>query len=336
VRPIWGGLAVSVLAGVGLVACGSGEERVGRTDGCGRNAPVIAFDHETTEPGWMGGGRPQVSVLTAGGDIELVTGSWVANDAAFSPDGDHLVVVKADGDYESAGPQATALWVIGTDGSEPRELTGGRVLDEDPDWSPDGDSIVFVRVAGDASGFSRSIQTVPSEGGEPAELVSVSDDRLEEPAWSPDGRRIAFVRSVHTLTEFTSSVWTMNADGTDPRRLADLPRVESLDWHPHGTTLLVDTDEDSYLVDADTGELQRIGAGADRAAWAPDGRGLSYFRDVVPLEDRYDDWTIAEGRIERGTLVDQRTVLAESDLTDTILAEVGLYPSYSLAVGPCA
>ena len=96
-------------------------------DGCGGDPPVVAFDHETTDPErGIGGGVPEVSVVSATGDVEMVTGSWVASQAAFAPDGRHLVVVRADGDYESAGPQATSLWVMGTDGSEPRGADGRR------------------------------------------------------------------------------------------------------------------------------------------------------------------------------------------------------------------
>lgn len=93
------GIAGAVLVGVELVGCAGDDGRVASSDGCGGDAPVIAFDHETTDPDrGIGGGVPEVSVMTADGEIELVTGSWVANAAAFSPDGDHLVVVKADGD----------------------------------------------------------------------------------------------------------------------------------------------------------------------------------------------------------------------------------------------
>ena len=134
----------AALAGLGLGAC-SDEGDGASSHGCGGDTPVVAFDHDTTDPDrGIGGGVPEVSVVSADGDIEMVTGSWVASQATFSPDGQHLVVVKAEGDYESAGPDSTTLWVMSTDGSEPRELTRGDVLDEDPDWSTDGSSIVFV------------------------------------------------------------------------------------------------------------------------------------------------------------------------------------------------
>jgi dipeptidyl aminopeptidase/acylaminoacyl peptidase len=334
------------LAGLGLGACSGDGDDVQSSDGCDRDAPAIVFDHETTDPDrGIGGGVPEVSVVSAGGDVEMITGSWVASQAAFSPDGEHVVVVKAEGDYESAGPQSTALWILGADGSGARELTGGRVDDEDPDWSTDGSSIVFVRDYSDGLVHTSSITTVPSEGGEPADLLSVTDSSLHEPVWSPDGQRIAFVRSVyHVGTGMATTVWTMAADGSGARPLAQLPYIESLDWYPDGTSLLVDAgmrgqaigsplEEETYRVDARTGHAESIGTGAELATWAPDGNSIYYFRPAGGPESRA--WSIVEGRVEESALVDGRTVLASDDLADTVLADVGLYPGFSLAIAPC-
>jgi Tol biopolymer transport system component len=300
---------------------------------------VVAFDHETIDPDrGIGGGMPEVSVLTADGDVEMVTGSWVASQASFAPDGEHLVVVKADGDYESAGPDSTALWVMRTDGSEAQELTGGDVLDEDPDWSADGSSIVFVRVSFDGERYTSSIATVPAQGGDAAELFSVTEDFLDQPVWSPDGQRIAFVRSVYTDSggALATTVWTMAADGSGAQALAELPYVASLDWHPDGTTLLVDSGEqETYLVNTGTARTELLDSGTDLATWSPDGESAYYFR-VVDTGPEHTLWSIVQGRVEDGALVDARTLLSGDELDGTILADVGLGPGFALAVGPCA
>ena len=327
----------AALAGLGLGACSDqGDGTI--SQGCGGDAPVVAFDHETSDPDrGIGGGVPEVSVVSADGGVEMVTGSWVASQATFSPDGQRLVVVKAEGDYESAGPGSTTLWVMSTDGSEPRELTRGDVLDEDPDWSTDGSSIVFVRAYYDGERYIRSIAMAPAEGGNPAELFSAGEDPLDQPVWSPDGQTIAFVRSVYTQSgDVATTVWTMAADGSDAQPLAELPHIASLDWHPDGTTLLVDSDfheQETYLVDAGTGQAELLASGAELATWSPDGSSAYYFRNAGSVTD--SDWSIVEGHIEDATLVDDRTVLAAADLDDTVLADVGLHPGFALAVGPC-
>jgi len=325
------------LAALAIGACSGDGSEVQSSDGCDRDTPAIVFDHETTDPDrGIGGGVPEVSAVTTGGDVEMITGSWVASQATFSPDGEQVVVVKADGDYESAGPASTALWILGADGSGARQVTGGRVLDQDPDWAADGSSIVFVRIYSEASGYTSSIATAPSEGGEPTELLSVTDSSLDEPVWSPDGQRIAFVRSVYQVEtgDVATTVWTMAADGSGASPLAQLPYIESLDWRPDGSSLLVDTGhEETYIVDSRTGQAESLGTGVELATWSPDGSSVYYFRHAGGPESRL--WSIVEGRVEDAALVDDRTVLAGDDLADTILADVGLYPGFSLAVGPC-
>jgi Tol biopolymer transport system component len=330
------------LVGLGLAGCSTGDDdgAVESSDGCGGDAPVLAFDHETTDPDRGIDGVPEVSVLTGDGGVEMITGSWVASQAAFSPDGDRLVVVKADGDYESAGPSSTALWVMGVEGSDQRELTRGDVYDDDPDWSPDGSSIVFARSRYEGEGYTHSIATVPADGGDPVDLLSVEDDQLNRPVWSPDGRRIAFVRSVYGDDgQPRTTVWTMAADGSGARPLVELPNAATLDWHPDGSSLLVDTDgmdQETHLVDPDTGRSQLLGTEADLARWSPDGGGIYYFRLRGRDPADGETWSLVEGQVEDGALVDDRTVLDAADLDDTVLADVGLHPGFSLAVGPCA
>lgn len=343
-RPVCSGriAACVALVGLGLGACSDGEPDGGRSAECGGDAPVLAFDHDTTDPDrGVGGGVPEVSVLSTDGDVEMITGSWVASQAAFAPDGQQLAVVRADGDYESAGPSSTAIWILDVDGSDPHALTGGDVLDEDPDWSPEGSSIVLVRVVSEGLGATWSIVTVPAEGGEPTELLSVGDGRLQRPVWSPDGRRIAFVQSVFAEAGETdrSTVWTMAANGGGARPLVELPYLSSLDWHPDGSSLLVDTDgedQETYLVDAGTGRAQLLGTGADLARWSPDGRSVYYFdHHGTGTATEGEIWTLVEGHIEDGALVDDRTLLDGHDLDGTVLADVGLAPGFSLAVGRC-
>lgn len=327
------------LAGSVLGSCSDAKGEGSTSGGCGGDAPVVAFDHETVDPErGIGGGVPEVSVVSADGDVEMVTGSWVASQAAFAPDGRHLVVVRAEGDYESAGPDSTALWVMGSDGSEPRELTDGGFLDEGPDWSPDGSSVLFVRIAYEGGGFTRSIATVPTEGGDPVELFSVRDDALDEPVWSPDGQSIAFVRSVYSTStgEVATRVWTMAADGSAPRPLVELPYVGSLDWHPDGTMLLAGSgsqDRESYLIDADSGRAENLGPGVVLPTWAPDGESVYSFADPEVTGD--GSWRIVEADLDTGALVGDRTVLDADDLDDTVLVNVSLYPGFALAVAPC-
>ncbi len=208
------------------------------------------------------------------------------------------------------------------------ELTGGEVLDEDPDWSPDGSSVLFVRFAVEGEEYSHSIVQIPEDGGDPVELLRVRDDRLDDPTWSPDGQRIAFVRTVYSSsTQAATRVWTMAADGSDARPLVELPGAAALDWHPDGTTLLVGSETvetEAYLVDADDGRAESLGRGIVLPTWAADGDSVYSFSDPEVSGD--GGWRIVETDVDAGELVRERTVLDADDLGDTVLAGVSLYP----------
>jgi len=330
---------VALVSGSALCGCSGGGGDGEAATGC-QGLPVLAFDHETIDPDrGIGGGVPEVSTLSADGHVEMITGSWVANDAALAPGGDRLVVVRAEGDYESAGPQATALWVLDIDGSDPRELTGGDVLDEDPGWSRDGSTIVFVRSGFDGvDGYPQAVMTVPAGGGDPVELHRVEGDRLTNPVWSPDGRRIAFVRAAYAEAtgQVATRVWTMNADGTDPRPLVELPHVASLDWHPDGTSLLVGSatnNSEASLVDPDTGASEPLGTGIANPTWSADGDQV--YAHIGDPADSPERWRIAAGHVEDGAFVEDRTVLAPDDLAGTAHEGISLYPGFALDAGPC-
>jgi len=328
----WTTTLVLALLTTGAVACSDGEDG-GDADGggCGDDSPVVAFDHDTIDPDrGIGGGVPEISVAAADGEPEMITGSWVVSQPDFSPDGDRLVAVKADGDYESSGPDASTLWVIGTDGidaTEPRELTSGDVLDEDPDWSPDGETIVFARTVFDPARevFDRYIMTVPADGGEPRALVSSTDDGdwLDEPTWSPDGTRLVYIRTVQEAgsVDLVTTLWTMAADGSDAEALVTLTYIEDIGWHPDGTSLVVTTGDGAHVVDLDSGTAERLTDEAGYVAWAPDGEHLYHATRAAREEGAHG---IRRSLVEDGALVDTEEIVTAR------------HPWTSFAVGPCA
>jgi Tol biopolymer transport system component len=96
---------------------------------------------------------------------------------AFSPDGESLV-------YSMAG----SLWrqKLGTERAV--ELTHGPGYDYQPDWSPDGRHIVFVRHHDNAIELWR----LDVASGAAQQLTSTNAVNLE-PRYSPDGKRLAYV-----------------------------------------------------------------------------------------------------------------------------------------------
>jgi dipeptidyl aminopeptidase/acylaminoacyl peptidase len=107
------------------------------------------------------------------------------------------------------------IYSMRADGADKRALTAdGGQLDTDPAWSPDGQSIVFVRTGGEAMGDL----WIMGATGSAARQLMAQDPAFEQrsPTWSPDGRFIAFT-SNHELGEnnrWDYQIYTVTADGS--------------------------------------------------------------------------------------------------------------------------
>jgi Tol biopolymer transport system component len=292
---------------------------------CDESGPVLALNRNRDQSV----GSAEVVLAERDGNVELLTGDWVATRPSFSPDGRSLVVVRAEGDYESAGPDSTSLWIIDTDGTDERALTRGP-LDDHPAWSPDGATIAFSRQTSSAAGYATQVVTVPAQGGEASPVLSNDGFDDVAPAWSSDGQMLAFIRAdVQSDGSRTTAVWVVGADGSNGRAVASVPDAHSLQWHPGHDLLLVSSfaqeDGSVALVDVDTGSVTQIAEHAVFAAWSPDGKDIYYFTKEGAPQPSW--W-----RLSQGGLVEDR-LEREADVGRI---EDYLYPYFGLAVSPCA
>jgi hypothetical protein len=102
-------------------------------------------------------------------------------------------------------------------------------VDSDPDYSPDGSTIVFARRVKDGPNTADSaLYKVAAGGGEPVRITDPSLDAYA-PTFSPQGTRIAFISRFEA--EGNARIWVMNADGSGAKPIADAPYLTSApDW----------------------------------------------------------------------------------------------------------
>ncbi|HEV7517113.1 MAG TPA: S9 family peptidase, partial [Thermoanaerobaculia bacterium] len=115
----------------------------------------------------------------------------------------------------------------------------------DPQISPDGHRIAFVRVTVNAKkdGYDTALWVAATDGSEPPRPLTAGPGD-SSPRWSPSGRQLAFVRAPAPPAEKTGDeappqIYVLNvAGGGEARAVTDLPRgAGSPAWSPDGRTL---------------------------------------------------------------------------------------------------
>jgi dipeptidyl aminopeptidase/acylaminoacyl peptidase len=107
---------------------------------------------------------------------------------------------------------------------------------QDPEISPDGRFVVFVKVTPDPleKSYKRNIWLLPLPDGEAFQLTRGDED--SGPRWSPDGRQLAFVSSRGDKPQ----IYTLPtaAPGGEARALTAMENgAHSLDWSPDGSRI---------------------------------------------------------------------------------------------------
>lgn len=171
---------------------------------------------------------------------------------------------------------------MSADGHDQRRLTDNPMPDSAPDWSPDGERLLFTR--GDCDDDACDLYVMDADGGHVDRLTRGGNSA--DGAFSPDGTHIVFWSS----RDYGSALYTMDADGSDLRKLTgDLETAYHANWCPDGTIIFSGSGEDEvariYSVRADGSDMRRIARATrywvDEPDCSPDGRRIAFFSDAL-------------------------------------------------------
>lgn len=191
--------------------------------------------------------------------VELHEGTNMC--AAVSPDGSCMVI-------DLLG----MLWALPISGGQARPLTDEIADATQPDWSPDGETIVFQSYR--SGNFH--VWQIDADGANPRQLTSGPFDH-REPMFSPDGRRIAFSSD----RSGSYGIYVLDLATGQMTAWADSAAEEGAPaWSPDGTRLAF-TVGGVAIDSVDAAGNRRRHAKVDDALvhapnWSPDGQDLAY------------------------------------------------------------
>jgi len=229
--------------------------------------------------------------------ITVLTAVLTADPAgATTPGQDGRIVFRR---YFNDAQNWGALYSIDPSGTRERQVTHSerKVLDNQPDISPDGRWIVYARMwqlrepRGRGALFRIRMNGTHRENLT-GDTCRPSNDCLRDinPNWSPDGRRVAFSRVFRSETrQWEVDLFVMRSNGTHLHQItAPGPLVEDYapEWSPDGSRLVFfryDPDRQThalFTVGPDGSELQRLTTWhlnpAQSEDWSPDGRWILF------------------------------------------------------------
>jgi Tol biopolymer transport system component/DNA-binding winged helix-turn-helix (wHTH) protein len=130
----------------------------------------------------------------------------------WSPDGKFLAFPEAS----ASDPSRSWISLLSLSDYRTQSLTAppGGFLDAEPEFSPDGSQVAFVRST--IAGVSNDVYIIPASGGEARRLTFDHRPIIGHPAWTVDGSELVY----SSTRGGPDSLWRIRASGGKPRPVA--------------------------------------------------------------------------------------------------------------------
>lgn len=205
--------------------------------------------------------------LETGKQTNLTNHTASDHSPTWSPDGSSIAFVSDRTAIlldEARGLWTSDIYIMNSDGSDPRRLTAGNLTNGYGGlaWSPDGGSIALCLSSFTAYGayFPLGIQLMNLSDLTLTRLTFDSATIQCDPRWSPDGNQILYEVSGSGF----SNLYLMNADGTDQNNVSTDPATYDTtpSWSPDGKSIVFASDRGDgyhlYVMSADGSNLTQL------------------------------------------------------------------------------
>jgi Tol biopolymer transport system component len=252
-----------------------------RPDGSG--AKQITHLVSAANPDWSSNGKTIVAEVEsksgagitllspAGTVIRNLTPKGFQGQPSFSPDGKWIVYER------DIAPGNNGVWLMRSNGTALRRVTrnpfgaGECGCDTDPNFSPNGKLITFVRIKKD--GRQQALFAVRRNGSGLRQLTPYSWEVAVKHDWSPDGKLIVLTTNADFVRpKESANLVTIRPDGSGMKNLTGFTggteNAFAGSFSPDGEQIVFRIESgDTYslaVIDRDGGNLRRITTGKGR------------------------------------------------------------------------
>jgi serine/threonine protein kinase len=218
------------------------------------------------------------------------------------------------------------IWLMDSDGNGLEQLTNLPDGACQPDWSPDGNQLVFISPCLKRQEIHKGsgLFTINRNGTGLTPLISVPGGDFD-PAWSPDGKKIAYTSLRDN--ENIPHIYIYNLEEkTDVRVSGDVSRDRRPNWSPDGSLIAFETIREGaarvYTMQPDGTDLKQFSDNERAGAmpeWSPSGNIIVFAQGGGEYP-----WLVAKEFPSRGATIPGNTIQVNNDLFRAVWN-----PSYS-------